>query len=185
MKKWIALVLAVLVTAAVTLACGQQKNGGNAATAEEVFDAINAAFAEKYPDVGMVIPNMPMDVDDTILEEKFGITSDMAESYKGQVAGMMTNCDMLIVVKAKDGKLEDVTKALEKAKEDQTAQFEFYAVMGNDKRLEASKIVTNGNFAALLMVGIVGEGAEDTFDFTEDVKLAEDTFNKAINDKAY
>lgn len=42
----------------------------------------------------------------------------MAESFKGEIAGVMTNCDMLVVVKAKDGKIEDVKAALEAAKAD-------------------------------------------------------------------
>ena len=88
---------------------------------------------------------------------------------------------MLVVVKAKEGKLDAAVAGLEKGKNDQTAQFEFYPVAGNDLRLEASKIVTNGDYAALLMVGVMDE---DVPDFTDDVKMAEDAFNTAINDSA-
>ena len=150
-------------------------------TAEAIYDAINAAFAEKYPEAGMVIPNMPMAVDETTLNDKFGISSDMVTDYKGEIAGMMTNCDMLLVVKAADGKLEDVKAALEQAKADQTAQFEMYGVMGNIERTQAAKVVTNGDYAALIMVGIMPDNAEGTVDFTEDVQLAEDTFNATID----
>lgn len=149
-------------------------------TAAEVFDAINNAFAEKYEDLEGAIANMPMDVDDATLQEKFGIDPSEVEDYKGQIAGMMTNCDMLIVVKAKEGELDNVVTGLQKAKENQTLQFESYGVMGNLERLDAAKVVTNGNFAALLMVGVMDDEAE-TADFTEDVKLAEDTFNDTIN----
>lgn len=147
-------------------------------TSTEIFDAIDKAFADKYPDIGGVISSMPTDLDETAMKEKMGITTDMVEDYKGQIAGIMNNCDMLVVVKAKDGKVEDVKKALEKAKEDQIAQFETYPVMGNDKRLEASKVLVEGNYVALVMVGIMPEGAEENMDFTEDVKIAEDTFMK-------
>lgn len=153
-------------------------------TAAEVFDAINAAFAEQYKDVEGVegaINNMPMDVDDTTLKEKLSVDPEWVEDYKGQIAGMMTNCDMLVVVKAKDGQIDKVKEGLEKAKADQTAQFEFYGVMGNPERLEASKVVTNGNYAALLMVGVISDSMTESFDFSEDVRLAEDTFNNTIN----
>ena len=73
-----------------------------------------------------------------------------------------------------------MVKGLEKGKEAQQAAFESYGVMGNLERLDASKIVTNGNYAALLMVGIM-DTEDETVDFTEDVKLAEDTFNNTIN----
>lgn len=52
--------------------------------------------------------------------------------------------------------------------------------MGNDVRIEASKVVTNGNYAALLMVGVLTDDNEDDPDFTEDVQMAEDAFNAAI-----
>ena len=150
-------------------------------TAAAIYDAINAAFAEKYPDAGMVIPNMPIEVDETTLKDKFGISSDMVTDYKGEIAGMMTNCDMLLIVKAAEGKLEDVKVALKQAKADQTAQFEMYGVMGNIERTQAAKVVTNGDYAALIMVGIMPEDETATVDFTEDVQLAEDTFNATID----
>lgn len=184
MKKLIALMLCGILAVAGLGGCGTTKEESTVSnvTAGEVFDAINAAFAEKYADMDVegAIPNMPMNIDDTTLQEKFGIDPEITEDYKGQIAGMMTNCDMLLVVKAKDGKLEDVVKGLEKGKEAQQAAFESYGVMGNLERLDASKIVTNGNYAALLMVGIMDTEAE-TVDFTEDVKLAEDTFKNTIN----
>lgn len=195
MKKILAVLLAALMASAVMVSCGE-KNGNSgspssvsseaqntisSATSEEVYDAINAAFAEKYPDAGMVIPNAPMEMDETTLNDKFGITTDMVEDYKGEMAGMMTNCDMLLVVKVKEGKMEDVKAALEKAKDDQTAQFEWYAVMGNAERTAAAKVVENGNFAALIMVGIMDIGSDEAPDFTSDVQLAEDTFNKTVD----
>lgn len=79
--------------------------------------------------------------------EKFHISLDMAESYKGTVAGMMTNCDELLVVKAKDGQIDAVKAALDQALEDQKEAFSWYGVMGNTERLEAAKVVTSGNYA--------------------------------------
>lgn len=194
LKKFLSLLLCGVMAVTMFASCGSKKEeapGSSApaadpvptATAEEVFAAIDAAFVDAFGELGATgaISNMPMDVDDTVLSEKFGIDPADVESYKGQIAGMMTNCDMLVVVKAKEGKLDAVLAGLEKGKNDQFAQFEFYPVAGNDLRLEASKIVTNGDYAALLMVGVVDEDAPD---FTDDVKMAEDAFNTAINDSA-
>ena len=195
MKKILAVLLAALMTSAVMVSCGDNtgssgssssvssevENNISSATSEEVYDAINAAFAEKYPDDGMVIPQMPMEVDETTLKDKFGITTDMVEDYKGEIAGSMTNCDMLLVVKVKEGKMEEVKAALEKAKEDQTLQFEHYGFMGNIERTAAAKVVENGNFAALIMVGIMDGGSDEAPDFTSDVQLAEDTFTETVD----
>ena len=161
-------------------AVSEETGAADGVTAEAVFDAINAAFAEKYADQGLegAIVNMPMDVDDTVLTEMFGVDPADVVDYRGQMAGTMTNCDMLLVVQAKDGKLDAVVDGLTEARETQAAQFENYAVMGNPERVEASKVVTEGNYAALLMVGVFG--GEEAPDFTEDVKLAEDAFYAAI-----
>ena len=200
MKKILALLLAALMASATLASCGNAGNGSSGssssvsseagtnkestATAEEVFDAINKAFADKYgaidPSITGAINNMPAAVDDQLLEEQLGISPDLYESYKGEIAGMMTNCDMLIVVKAKEGKVEDVKTALEAAKKAQAAQFENYPVMANDVRIEDSKVVENGRYVALLMVGVLTDDNESDPDFTEDVQMAEDAFNAAI-----
>lgn len=199
MKKILALLLAALMASATLASCGNAGNGSSGsssvsseadtdkestATAEEVFDAINKAFADKYgaidPGITGAINNMPAAVDDQLLEEQLGISPDLYESYKGEIAGMMTNCDMLIVVKAKEGKVEDVKAALEAAKKAQAAQFENYPVMANDVRIEDSKVVENGRYVALLMVGVLTDDNESDPDFTEDVQMAEDAFNTAI-----
>lgn len=104
----------------------------------------------------------------------------MAESYKGTVAGMMTNCDELLVVKAKDGQIDAVKAALDQALEDQKAAFEWYGVMYNPERLASAKVVTSGNYAALLIVGVSPEDGSTSVDFSSDVSLAENAFKSAI-----
>lgn len=119
-------------------------------------------------------------MDDTTLQEKFHISLDMVDSYKGTIAGMMTNCDELLVVKAKDGQIDAVKEALQQALEDQKAAFEWYGVMNNVERLDAAKVVTNGNYAALLIVGVSPEDGSTSVDFSSDVSMAENAFNAAI-----
>lgn len=195
MKKILAVLLAALMTSAVMVSCGDNtgssgssssvssevENNISSATSEEVYDAINAALVEKHPSVESAIPHAAA-IEEPTLNDMFGITTDMVEDYKGEMAAIMNNCDLLLVVKAKDGKMEEVKAALEKVKDDRVAQFEWYAVMGNAERTAASKVVENGNFAALIMVGIVDDDlADETPDFTSDVQLAEDTFNETVD----
>ena len=123
---------------------------------------------------------MAMAVDDTTLQEKFHISLDMVESYKGTIAGMMTNCDELLVVKAKDGQIDAVKSALQQALEDQKAAFEWYGVMYNPERLASAKVVISGNYAALLIVGVSPEDGSTSVDFSSDVSLAENAFKSAI-----
>ncbi|MGI5894471.1 MAG: DUF4358 domain-containing protein [Candidatus Merdivicinus sp.] len=144
----------------------------------EIFNAIDAAFAEAYPDSGCVIPAMPMDMDKQYIADTLGISADLLVSGKGQQAGMMTNCDMLLVVEAAEGQFDVVKSAMDTALQARYDAFSWYGVMGNAERTEAAKVVSKGNFIALIMVGIMPE--EGTPDFTSDVQLAEDTFYAAI-----
>lgn len=178
MKKRIRLpLLAAAIMAGITLfaGCGQTASDK---TAQEVYDAIQSAFMETY---GVeAIPNSPMQVDDTTLEQKFYLSPDEVEGYAGVIAGMMTNCDELLVVQAKKGEVENVREALEKALQDQKDAFGFYPVMNNTERLDAAKVVTQGDYAALLIVGISPEDPDASVDFSSDVSLAEDAFYAAL-----
>ena len=178
MKKRIRLpLLAAAIMAGITLfaGCGQTASDK---TAQEVYDAIQSAFMETY---GVeAIPNSPMQVDDTTLEQKFYLSPDEVEGYAGAIAGMMTNCDELLVVQAKKGEVENVREALEKALQDQKDAFGFYPVMNNTERLDAAKVIVSGNYAALLIVGVSPENEETSVDFSSDVSMAENAFYGAI-----
>lgn len=170
--------LSLLLTLGILAGCGS-KNAAPTATAEEVYDAIQTAFTETYGHEA--IQNMPMDVDDTMLAEQFHISPDQVESYRGVIAGMMTNCDELLVVKAKEGELQSVQEALNQALQEQYDAFSWYAVMHNTERLDAAKVVVKGNYAALLIVGVSPEDPSVEVDFSADVALAENAFNNALS----
>ncbi len=153
-------------------------------TAADIYAAINSAFQDAY---GYdAIPTMSMEIDDTTLTEKFRLTSDQVESYAGSIAAVMTNCDELLVVQAKDGQIDAVKAALEQALADQKEAFGWYAVMNNTERLEAAKVVVKGNYAALLIVGTSPDTGEEegAADFTGDVAMAEKAFLNAIGSPA-
>ncbi len=169
------LTVILLVSLSMLTGCG---SAASTKTAQEVYDAIQSAFMEEH---GVeAIPNSPIQVDDTTLEQKFYLSAEEVEGYAGAIAGMMTNCDELLVVQAKPGEVENVREALEKALQDQKDAFGFYPVMNNTERLDAAKVVTQGDYAALLIVGISPEDPDAAVDFTADVSLAEEAFYDAL-----
>lgn len=147
--------------------------------ATTVYDAMDSAVAARHKGIDAAIMNMPMSLDDSTLSDMLGLSSSDVASYKGTYAGSMTNCDMMIVIEAKDGKIDTVKKALQDKQAAQKKQFEFYGVMGNIERLDASKVVSSGNFAALLIVGVMGDGEED-YDCAGDVSAASSAFTNAL-----
>lgn len=179
-KKVIKVLSTVLLLATLLGAlygCG--KTSASNATAEEVYNAIQDAFTESYGHEA--IQNMPTEVNDTVLAEKFHLSPDEVEGYCGVIAGSMTNCDELLVVKAKDGETEKVETALQQALDEQREAFAWYAVMNNPERLEAAKIVTEGSFTALLLVGVSPEDDTVEANFEQDVAMAEKAFRDAIS----
>lgn len=148
-------------------------------SASDIHTAINSAFESQYGHGP--ISNFPIDVDDTTLTERFYISPDQVVSYSGTLAGMMTNCDILLVVQAKDGEIENVKAALQQALADQIEAFSWYGVMYNTERLDAAKVIVKGNYAALLIVGVSPEpGNQESVDFSGDVALAENAFYGTI-----
>ena len=147
--------------------------------ASAVYDAMDRAIVARHKGVDAAIMNLPMAVDDNTLTDAFGISVSDVVSYKGTYAGSMTNCDIMLVVEAKDGKADTVKKALQDKQAAQKKQFEHYGVMGNIERLDASKVVSNGNFVALLIVGVMGDG-EETYDCAGDVSAASSAFTNSL-----
>ena len=147
--------------------------------ASNVYDAMDKAVASRHNGIDAAITNMPMQIDDSVLSDMFGVSLDNVASYKGFFAGTMTNCDIMLVVEAKEGKKFEVKKALEAKLEAQKKQFEHYAVMGNLERLDAAKVVDKGNFVALLIVGAIGEN-EENYDCAGDVSAANSAFNSTV-----
>lgn len=148
-------------------------------SASDIHAAINSAFESQYGHGP--ISNFPIEVDETTLTEQFHISADQVVSYSGTLAGMMTNCDILLVVQAKDGEIENVKAALQQTLSEQIEAFSWYGVMYNPERLDAAKVIVKGNYAALLIVGVSPEpGSEESVDFSDDVALAENAFYGAI-----
>ncbi len=174
MKK-ISLFLSLLLLLLTFSGCSSQTSE---ASASDIYQAIQSAFQDKYGSEAIL--NAPTEIDDTTLSERFHLTSEEVDDYKGVTAGMMTNCDELLVVKARPGKIEAVKNALHQALEEQKEQFGWYAVMDNVERLEAARVVSKGNYAALLIVGISPEDPDISVDFTDDVSMAEKAFLTTI-----
>ena len=156
-------------------------SASSSVSASDIYSAIDAAFRSKYGDGPIV--NSPYSVDDTSLTELFHLNSDQVESYCGMMAGMMTNCDELLVVQAKDGKVNEVKAALEQRLSEQKDSFAHYPVMFNDVRLDDAKVVVKGNYVALLIVGVITDEINEAgeADFTGDVEMAKNAFYSAID----
>ncbi len=95
---------------------------------------------------------MPAEVDESILKDIVGIEPEDVEEYAGYVTMVMVSADNLIAVKAKEGKVETVQKALAARQETVVKSFEQYLPSELDKA-KAGKVITIGDYVFLVILG--------------------------------
>ncbi len=94
-------------------------------------------------------PNMMITPD--LLEGIYGITSDMYVDYMAEMPMISTNVDTLIVVWAKEGKVQEVEDALNAYRDmliDDTFQYPM-----NVGKIQASMVETVGDFVCFVQLG--------------------------------
>ena len=104
--------------------------------------AVEAAEGGYWPDMALQ-PDM--------LEMSFGITSDMYDDYMAEMPMMSAHVDTLLIVKAKEDKLETVQKIVEdyrEAKVNDTMQYPM-----NLGKIQAAQVETIGNYVVFVMLG--------------------------------
>lgn len=138
MKKIVKLLSGILVCASL-VACGAKgaalKDG---LTAKDVV----AKVEEMAP------IQMPMDLDDTKVQDLTTINLDDVEEYAIKKAMIMNSADIIAVVKAKDGKVETVKAALQEMLD--TEKNNAYLPEQKEK-VENAVLTEKGNYVILLI----------------------------------
>lgn len=169
MKKVFAFVLAALMTASLA-GCGS--NGSSSSTPGssspesstvvsgngsstvgtatgmkdgKTMDDFIAAMDQAFSEVNASA------IDDAMLTDLYTVKAEDVESYKGNMSMINILAYDVLVVKAKEGKVEEVKAALEKRKENRIAEFEFYPVNGNDENTKNAVVLTSGDYAILVI----------------------------------
>lgn len=111
---------------------------------------------------------MPEKVDDTTLVDIIGLNKDDVEEYYGEYAVVNTSADNIIAVKAKDGKVDTVKKALEERKNAVVKNFEQYLPEQLDKA-KAGKVIQRGNYVFLVIAGNSEKGMDNEIKRAEEI----------------
>lgn len=118
-------------------------SGGWSSEMQQIKDAVVEALGDNYwPDMAMP-PEM--------LEGNFGISSDMYDDYLAESPMISANIDTLLIIKAKDDKVEDVENALNDYREvlvNDTMQYPM-----NLGKIQASRIERFGNYVCFVQLG--------------------------------
>ena len=139
MKKIISFALAAVMALSM-VACG----GGEEAKSYDV-----AAVAKTIEDANPIRMSTPIAQD---YIDFIGLSEDMYEAYAGSYCPITPGVDVIMVVEAKDGKVEDVKAKLEQRKAEIVAANENYVGSLLDKAKEG-RIVVKGNVVVLVIAG--------------------------------
>ena len=176
MKKIITLILASVLTLSLVAGCTPKEEGNSEQVKEvdlkEVHEAVKEEFGEDY------IPNMEMDLEQ--IEDLLGLKEEDMEDYIVETPMFSINVDTFIAIKAKEGKADDVEKALNDYRENIVENSIQYPM--NLAKVNASKVVRHEDYSFFIMLGAFDERddatEEQALEFAkEEVKRAEQVIN--------
>lgn len=105
--------------------------------------AVVDTLGENYWPNAQILPEM--------LEMGYGITPDMYDDYMGEAPMISANVDTLLIIRAKDDKVNEVEEALNAHREmlvNDTLQYPM-----NIGKIQASRIQTYGNYVCFVQLG--------------------------------
>ncbi len=97
-----------------------------------------------------------------MLEQTFGISRDMYDDYMGEMPMISVNVDTLLIIKAKDDKVEAVEKALNDYRDAQVNNTMQYPM--NVGKIQASRIQRYGNYVCYVQLGADTGAVEENGD---------------------
>ncbi|MCI6639927.1 MAG: DUF4358 domain-containing protein [Pygmaiobacter massiliensis] len=154
MKKLIALVLSVCLTACFAVGCSGSSESYN-------INDIMAAIEEAAP------LSMPGDMDDDFLTSMYGINMDDVEEYVGKYAKVNVSSDEVLIVKAAKGKADTIKQACEARRDAKASGCEMY-LQDQYEKAKAGRIVVKGDYVIFVIAGdndvITSEGVEKAYE---------------------
>lgn len=148
---------------------GSGKKEEKEPTVEEILKAVQEAYGEDY------LPNT--DLDEEMLSQYMGMDLDCVESVAAQMPMISNHPDRVIIVKAKEGRGDEVEAELVQMRTVLVEDTLVYPM--NIAKTQASKVVRHGDYAALFLVGAIDERMDITEE--EAFAFAEEETQKAVD----
>lgn len=172
MKKTLLLCCMALLLTGLFAGCKGDVTGKEEAknvAVEDILQAVKDAYGEDY------LPNFEMD--ETMLSEQYGIDMSLVDSYVAEMPAISFHPDRVVIAKAKEGKGDELEAALTEMRRYIIEDSFLYPA--NMAKANASQVVRNGDYVALLMVGAVDENMEATEE--EQLAFAKEEVQKAVD----
>lgn len=184
MKKKLACMLLMGTLALSMAACGngQDKNTGAATetgvestegTVESIGTSVENTEAEN---AGTPLQNAKKAVTDALgddywpdseipeemLNETYGVSADLYDAYLGECPMISVNVDTLLIIHAKDGKVEDVENALNAYRDNLVNDTMQYPM--NLGKIQASRVERIGDYVCFVQLGADTSSVEEQGD---------------------
>lgn len=170
MKKLLVTMMTCVMMAASLTACsanGEQKQEQqikNDVAVTELTAAVAQELGENY------WPQQKVESAD--IAEMYGLNLDNIEEVVAEVPMMSVNADLLLIAKAKDGKVEEVKKEVEAFRQSQVDATMQYPM--NVEKIAASSVQVVGNYVVYVQLG--GDAAQ--LETEEEIRAACEEDNK-------
>ena len=183
MKKKLACMLLMSALALSMTACGGKDNSGAASgtqqstTAGQETGAAESTVAAQDPrDVAKTLQSAKKAVTDVLgdnywpdseipeemLNETYGVSADLYDAYLGEAPMISVNVDTLLIIHAKDGKVEEVENALNTYRDNLVNDTMQYPM--NLGKIQASRIERIGDYICFVQLGADTSSVEDQGD---------------------
>ncbi|MBP3914865.1 DUF4358 domain-containing protein [Clostridium sp.] len=163
MKKILVSALIAVMVGATLTGCGN-KNLGNASSAEQSTQQTNSVSAkevvEKLNEEGYV--RAAAEIDDTVASEIYHLNLDDVEDYGILETQISPGPGFIMVVKAKEGKVDEVKASVEQVLQDKIGSA-FYPE--EQEVAESAEVKVDGNLVSLFIVNSeVASDAQATYE---------------------
>lgn len=146
MKKFTAVLMIALASTTAFVGCSGNNNS-QVESSQAVEKEPLADLLQKMIDENLV--RMPMEVDETLAQEAYHIDLNVVDEYAIAQTGITPGPGLIVMVKAKDGQLEQAKANMEALKQDQIGNA-FYPA--EQEAAENAKIIVDGNYVGLFIL---------------------------------
>lgn len=146
MKKVLVSALIAVMVGATLTGCGN-KNSGNGSAVEQTSSISAKDVVEKLKEEGFV--RSPAEADDTMAQEIYHLNLDDVENYGILETQINPGPGLIIVAKAKEGKVDAVKSSIEQVLQDKIANA-FYPA--EQEIAEKAKVEVNGDLVSLFLL---------------------------------
>ena len=187
MKKKLACMLLMSALALSMTACGGKDNNGAAsdnqqstmestAAGQETGEAGSTTAAQNPKDAAKALQSAKKAVTDALgenywpdseipgemLNETYGVSAELYDAYLGEAPMISANVDTLLIIHAKDGKVEEVENALNAYRDSLVNDTMQYPM--NLGKIQASRVERIGDYVCFVQLGADTSSVEEQAD---------------------